>query len=66
MKYYNSLTDWRADNLQYEKQMADDLLKRLDQIQQMFGDKNKSHELENIINKIDSGDTAKPPTDTPK
>jgi hypothetical protein len=65
MKYYNSLTDWRADNMQYEKQGTDELLKRLDQIQQMFGEKNKVNELENMINQIDSGDTAKPPTDTP-
>ena len=67
MKYYNSLSGWRADNLQYEKQGADDMLKRLDQMQQMFGEKNKSQELQNIIkNKVDSGDTVKPPTDTMK
>src|SRR6185436_427807 len=63
MKYYNSLSGWRADNLQYEKQSADDMLKRLDQMQQMFGEKNKSQELQNIIkDKVDSGDTVKPPT----
>lgn len=61
IKYYNSLDGWRADNLAYEKQNAQDLLTKLDQMQQMFGAGGKNP-LENgsIIKAVDSGDTAQP------
>lgn len=37
MKYYNSLTGWQADGLSYEKQNAQQLLDRLNQMQQIMG-----------------------------
>lgn len=65
MKFYNSLTDWRADNLNYEKQNASDMLNKLTQMQQMFKTKNPALENGSLINQVDSGDTAQP-IDIPK
>ena len=65
MKYYNSLTDWRADNLAYEKQNAEDLLNKLNQMQQMFNTKNPALENGSIIRSVDSGDSAQPTDSTP-
>jgi hypothetical protein len=65
IKYYNSLTDWRADNLNYEKQNAEDLLNKLNQMQQMLNEKTPALENGSLIKPVDSGDSA-PPTDTPQ
>jgi hypothetical protein len=61
IKYYNALDGWRADNLAYEKQSAEEMLNRLNQMQQMFSTKNNPA-LENgsILKSVDSGDTAQP------
>lgn len=60
MKYYNSLTGWQADGLSYEKQNAQQLLDRLNQMQQIMGTSGvqapeKSGELKPV-----PVDTAKP------
>ncbi len=36
IKYYNSLSGWQADGLSYEKQNAQELLDRLNQVQQVL------------------------------
>ncbi len=65
IKYYNSLTDWRADNLNYEKQNAQDLLNKLNQMQQMYTMKTPSLENGSLLKAVDSGDSAQP-TDSTK
>jgi hypothetical protein len=65
VKYYNSLSGWQAEGLNYEKQSSQDLLDRLGQMQQVLGGSKppapeKAGELSTNI------DTSKPPTDTPK
>ena len=66
IRFYNALTDWRAENLDYEKQGAQDMLNKLNQMDQVFNQKNST--LENgTLTKTpppDSSDTAKPPTDS--
>ena len=37
MKYYNSLSGWQAEGLNYEKQNAQEILDRLNQVQQVLG-----------------------------
>ncbi len=65
MKYYNSLSGWQADGLNYEKQNAQQILDRLNQMQQVLGGAKPSvPEKTNILSP--NIDTAKPPTDNPK
>ncbi len=69
MKYYNSLSGWQADGLSYEKQNAQEILDRLNQVQQVLGGGNASKSLEQMGElkpAADSTDTTKPVIDTPK
>ena len=36
MKYYNSLSDQRAENMSYEKNIAQELVSNLDQLEKIF------------------------------
>lgn len=65
IKFYNSLDGWRADNLAYEKQNAQDMLTRIDQMQQAMSLKTPNIENGQLLKAVDSGDSAQP-TDTGK
>jgi hypothetical protein len=65
MKYYNSLTGWQADGLNYEKQIAQEILDRLIQVQQILGG-NKAATPEKTGELRPPPDTTKPPTDSQK
>jgi len=65
MKYYNSLTGWQAEGLNYEKQNAQEILDRLNQVQQVLGG-NKNLTPEKTGELKPPPDTAKPPTDSQK
>ena len=65
MKYYNSLSGWRADNLNYEKQNAADMLSKLAQLEQMYHMKSPSLENGSVLKAVDSGVSAMP-TDSTK
>jgi hypothetical protein len=66
IKYYNSLSGWQADGLNYEKQNAQEILDRLNQVQQVLGGVNtttpeKPNELNPVVPPV-----KKQPTDTQK
>ncbi len=65
VKYYNSLSGWQAEGLNFEKQNAEEILNRLQQVQQAFGG-NPNLTPERTGELAPAADTAKPPTDTPK
>jgi hypothetical protein len=65
IKYYNSLSGWQADGLNYEKQNAQQLLDRLGQVQQMMS-VSKQLAPEKTGTLKPPPDTSKPPTDSQK
>jgi hypothetical protein len=65
IKYYNSLSGWQADGLNYEKQNAQTLLDRLTQVQQVMGG-SKQAAPEKTGELKPPPDTTKQPTDSQK
>lgn len=59
MKYYNSLNEQRANNMSYEKNIAQDLLNMLDQLQKMYNPSTQSPAEKGTLN-----DSALKPADT--
>ncbi len=66
IKYYNSLTGWQADGLNYEKQNAQEILDRLNQVQQILGAAKPQSTPEKTGELKPPPDTTKPPTDSQK
>ena len=55
IKYYNTLTGNQADNMAEEKRMAENYLKTLDQMEQMYNGKALTPETNKMLNSVDSG-----------
>lgn len=65
LKYYNSLSGWQAEGLSYDKREAEDMLSRLEQVQQILGG-NKNAAPETSTNQLQPPADSVQPTDTAK